>query len=146
MVLTRTADQQPPVAGGYRDGSGTPGADLVEAAGFAQLAVVLYDAAGMAETVDLVLEYALRATGCDCAGVVLVRHGKSLPTAGVTHRRVEQADRLQLQYGEGPRAPVSSEHHSLQKRPAGATQEAAHQAPPVLRYRTVRRSTSRSGP
>jgi len=27
MVLTRTADQQPPVAG-YRDGSGTPGAEL----------------------------------------------------------------------------------------------------------------------
>jgi len=49
----------------------------VEAAGFAQLAVVLYDAAGMAETVNLVLEYALRAAGCDCAGVVLVRHGRA---------------------------------------------------------------------
>jgi hypothetical protein len=107
MVLTRTADQQPPVAGGYRDGSGTPGAELVEAAGFAPLAVVLCDAAGMAETVDLVLEYALRANGCDCAGVILVRHGKGLQTAGVTHWRVEHADRLQLQDGEGPRVPVS---------------------------------------
>jgi hypothetical protein len=100
----------------------------VEAAGFAPLAVVLYDAAGMAETVDLVLEYALRANGCDCAGVILVRHGKGLQTAGVTHWRVEHADRLQLQDGEGPRVPVSREHHSLQKRHVEAAQEAAHQA------------------
>jgi GAF domain-containing protein len=113
MVLIRTADHQRPVAGGYRGGSGTPGAELVDAAGFAQLAVDLYDAASMAETVALVLAYALRATGCDCAGVVLVRHGKCLQTAGVTDRRVEQADRLQLQYGEGPCVPVSREHHSV---------------------------------
>lgn len=83
------------------------------AAGFAQLAVKLHDAASIAETVDRVLEYAPRAIGCDCAGVVLVRHGKGLQTAGTTDQRVEQADRLQLEYGEGPCVPVSREHLSV---------------------------------
>ena len=146
MVITRTANDQPPVAGGYRGGSGTPGAEPVKAAGFAQLAVVLYAAADMAETVDLVLEYALRAAGCDCAGVVLVRHGKGLQMAGVTDRRVEQADRLQLQYGEGPCVPVSRGHHGHQKRHAGAAQVAAHETPQVLRRRSVIGPISRSGP
>jgi GAF domain-containing protein len=112
MFLTLTGDHQPPVAGNC-GGSGSPGTDIVVAAGFAQLAVELYGAAGMAETVDRVLEYARRATGCDCAGVVLVHRGKGLQTAGVTDRRVEQADWLQMQYGEGPCVPVSREHHSV---------------------------------
>jgi transcriptional regulator with GAF, ATPase, and Fis domain len=86
---------------------------VVVSAGFAQLAVELHDAASMAETVNRVLAYALRATGCDCAGVVLVQQGRDPQTAGVTDRRVEQADQLQLEYGEGPCVPVSSEHHSV---------------------------------
>jgi hypothetical protein len=146
MVLTCTADHQPPVAGGYRGGSGSPGAEPVESAGFAQLAVVLYDAAGTAETVDLVLEYALRATGCDCAGVVVVRHGKGLQTAGVTDGRVGQADRLQLSYGEGPCVPVSREHHSLQKRPAGAPKRRLTKPHRCSGVGSVRRPTARSGP
>jgi len=73
----------------------------------------LYNAASMAETMGRVLEDARRATGCDCAGVVLVQRGRRLRTAGVTDRRVEQADRLQLEYGEGPCVPVSREHHSV---------------------------------
>jgi GAF domain-containing protein len=89
-----------------------PAAGVV-AAGYAQLAVELYGAATMAATVDRVLEDALRAPGCDCAGVVLVQPGKDLQTAGVTDRRVEQADQLQLEYGEGPCVPVSREHHSV---------------------------------
>ncbi|MFG1819628.1 GAF and ANTAR domain-containing protein [Kribbella sp. NPDC049174] len=86
---------------------------MVVAAGFAQLAMELYGAASMAETVGRVLECARRATGCDCAGVVLVQRGRGLQTAGVTDQRVEQADRLQLEYGEGPCVPVSREHHSV---------------------------------
>ncbi|MFC5264802.1 GAF and ANTAR domain-containing protein [Kribbella qitaiheensis] len=83
------------------------------AAGFAKLAMELHAAVSMAETVDRVLACALLATGCDCAGVVLVQQGKDLQTAGATDRRVEQADRLQLEYGEGPCVPVSSEHDSV---------------------------------
>ncbi|WP_328994460.1 GAF and ANTAR domain-containing protein [Kribbella sp. NBC_01245] len=113
MSLTRTEDHQPLVADSYRDSSGTPEADVMVAAGFAQLAVELYDAADMAETVDRVLQYALRATGCDCAGVVMAHRGTGLQTVGVTDRRGQQADRLQLQYGEGPCVPVNWEHHTV---------------------------------
>lgn len=101
MVLIRTENRPPPVS------------DVADAAGFAQLAMDLYDAAGTAETVQRVLEYALRTTGCDCAGVVLVHRGKGLQTAGVTDQRVAQVDRLQLQYGEGPCMPVNREQHSV---------------------------------
>jgi transcriptional regulator with GAF, ATPase, and Fis domain len=73
----------------------------------------LHDAASMAETVDRVLAYAVHATGCDCAGVALFQHGKELQTAGVTDQRVEQADRLQREYREGPCLPVSREHVSV---------------------------------
>lgn len=113
MSLIRAADHQPLAAGSYRPSSSSPATGVVVAAGLAQLTVELYAAASMAETVGRVLAYALRATGCDCAGVVLVQQGKNLQTAGVTDRRVEQADRLQLEYGEGPCVPVSKEHRSV---------------------------------
>jgi GAF domain-containing protein len=113
MSLTHAADLQPLEAGSYRPGSPSSATGLAVAAGFAQLAMELYDAASMAETVDRVLEYARRTTGCDCAGVVLVERGGGLQTAGVTDRRVDQADHLQLEYGEGPCVPVSREHHSV---------------------------------
>lgn len=112
MSLTHAGDRQPPVAGRHRGRFGT-GAEAMVAAGLAQLATELYDVAGMDEAVDRVLAYAVPATGCDCAGVVLVQHGKGLHTAGVTDPRVEQADQLQLQYGEGPCVPVSLEDHSV---------------------------------
>jgi GAF domain-containing protein len=119
--MVRTEDHQPPVAGVYRVGAGSPEADpeadpvatVAIAAGCAQLAVDLYDAAGMAEIVGRVLEFAVRLTGGDCAGVVLVHHGGCVSTAGVTDSRVVQADRLQLEYGEGPCVPVSRLHDSV---------------------------------
>lgn len=107
------AEPRPPATGNYRDRAGRPWTDITPAAGFAQLAVELYNAASMAELMDRVLAYALRATGCDCAGVILVQQGKGPQTAAVTDRRIEQADRLQLEYGEGPCVPLSNEHHSV---------------------------------
>jgi GAF domain-containing protein len=106
MSLAHTGIIQSPVGGSYRD-------DYVLARGLAELAVELYAAAGMEEAVSLVLAYARRTTTCDCAGVVLVDRENGLQTAGATDRRVEQADRLQLAYGEGPCVPVSSEQPSV---------------------------------
>jgi transcriptional regulator with GAF, ATPase, and Fis domain len=113
MSLTRVADHQPLAAPSCHPSSRSTATGVVVAAGFAQLAVELCAAASMAETVDRVLEYALRVTGCDCAGVVLVQHGKDPQTAGVTDPRVKRADQLQFEYGEGPCVPVSSEHHNV---------------------------------
>jgi GAF domain-containing protein len=69
--------------------------------------------AGLAGTVDRVLAFALQATGADCAGVVLVRHGGRLDTGGATGPRVEQADRLQVECGEGPCMPASRHEASV---------------------------------
>ncbi|MGW1346599.1 GAF and ANTAR domain-containing protein [Kribbella sp. NPDC002412] len=113
MSVTHTADDQPLAVGSYRPSSCSPATGVAVAAGFAQLAVEMSGAASMAETMGQVLEYALRATGCDCAGAVLVQRGRRLQTAGVTDRRVEQADQLQREYGEGPCVPVSRQHHSV---------------------------------
>jgi GAF domain-containing protein len=116
MVRTRTEDSHPSVDAVYRAGApaAVPEADTVAiAAGFARLALDLYDAAGMAELVGRVLEVAVRLTGGDCGGVVLVRRGGQLDSAGATDSRAEWADRLQLECGEGPCVPVSRLHDSV---------------------------------
>ncbi|RZT28022.1 GAF domain-containing protein [Kribbella sp. VKM Ac-2569] len=113
MSVIRTEISRPPAPGGFRDDSGGAGTDVLLAGGLAQLAVELYDVAGIEEAVGLVLAYARRTTTCDCAGVVLVDRRKGLKTGGATDRRVEQADQLQLEYGEGPCVPVSREQPSV---------------------------------
>ncbi|TCC01933.1 GAF and ANTAR domain-containing protein [Kribbella soli] len=113
MSVTHTEISRAPAAGGFRDVSGIPGTDVLLAGGLAQLAVELYDVAGIDDAVRLVLAYARRTTTCDCAGVVLVDRRTGLKTGGATDRRVEQADQLQLQYNEGPCVPVSREQPSV---------------------------------
>ncbi|WP_410790658.1 ANTAR domain-containing protein [Kribbella sp. C-35] len=113
MSVIHSEVSRPPAAGGFRDVSGTPGTEVLLARGLAQLAVELYDVASIDDAVGLVLAYALRTTTCDCAGVVLVDRRTGLRTGGATDRRVEQADQLQLEYGEGPCVPVSREQPSV---------------------------------
>jgi GAF domain-containing protein len=76
-------------------------ADLV-ARRFARLAVELHEEPGIEETVEAVLQFALQAVRCTHAGVVLARRGRRLETAVATDPVVEQAGRLQIEYGEGP--------------------------------------------
>ncbi|MEV6410829.1 GAF and ANTAR domain-containing protein [Kribbella sp. NPDC051718] len=54
----------------------------------------------------LVQEFVLRVAGGDCAGVILRRHG-ALSSVGAVDPRAEQADQLQVEYGEGPSVPLS---------------------------------------
>ncbi|GAA1140127.1 GAF and ANTAR domain-containing protein [Kribbella jejuensis] len=111
MFLTQPVDHQLSKSSHHRSAGSRP-TGLVAAA-FGELAVELYSAATMAETVDLVLDCALRLPGCDCAGLILMQRGNHLQTAGVTDLRVEHADQLQLEYGEGPCVPVGSEHYDV---------------------------------
>jgi GAF domain-containing protein len=69
---------------------------------FARLALELHQESSVEETIDAVLQFALRAVGCTHAGVVLVRRGGRLHPAASTAPVVAQLDRLQLEYGEGP--------------------------------------------
>jgi GAF domain-containing protein len=69
---------------------------------FARLAVELHEQAGVPETVDVVLEYALRAVYASSASVMLVQARKKIEIAGVTDPVAATADELQLECGEGP--------------------------------------------
>jgi GAF domain-containing protein len=79
---------------------------------FAQMALELHDET-VTETVDRVLEHALKAVRCDYAGVIFV-HGRSrVETAAATHPIVAELDRLQLSCGEGPDIDALEDRFSL---------------------------------
>ncbi len=66
------------------------------------MAIRLHDEPTVEQTVDRVLEYAVRSLGCHYAGVMFL-HGRSrVETAAATHPEVEGLDQLQLEVGEGP--------------------------------------------
>lgn len=68
----------------------------------AQLAITLHDEPTVDETVDRVLEYAVRALGCDYAGVIFVHARSRVETAAATDPLIEKLDLIQLECGEGP--------------------------------------------
>lgn len=72
------------------------------AAEFARLAVELHEQSGVPETVDVVLDYALRSVGADSGSVMLLHNRKTIEVAGVTDDTAIAADRLQLECAEGP--------------------------------------------
>jgi GAF domain-containing protein len=74
----------------------------VTAAEFADLAIQLHEEPTVAETVELVVQYALKAVNCEYAGVMLSHGGKKVETAAATHPLVEQLDQIQIECGEGP--------------------------------------------
>ena len=72
---------------------------------FAELALALHDET-VEETVDKVLEFTLKAIGCDFAGVIFV-HGKhNIETAAATDPIVAKLDAMQMEIGEGPDVSV----------------------------------------
>jgi GAF domain-containing protein len=80
----------------------------VTAEEFAELALRLHDESTVVETVDLVVQYALKAVDCQYAGVMLLhkaggnRGGGEVETAAATDALVEDLDRIQIECGEGP--------------------------------------------
>jgi GAF domain-containing protein len=75
---------------------------------FARLALELHDAAGMHETVEAVVQFALQAEACSYAGVTLTVRG-SREIAAVTDPLVEEIYQLQSDLGEGPLMTALSE-------------------------------------
>jgi GAF domain-containing protein len=72
---------------------------------FAELALALHDET-VEETVEKVLEFTLKAIGCDYAGVIFV-HGKHhIETAAATDPIVAKLDAMQMEVGEGPDVSV----------------------------------------
>ena len=69
---------------------------------FAELAVRLHEEPTVVETVELVVQYALKAVDCQYAGVMLVRGDKMVETAAATDPLVEELDQFHVSCGEGP--------------------------------------------
>ena len=98
--------EQPARLSGTRSHSVNPPgeADHQEAFGadaFARLAVELHGAAGMEETVDAVVQFALQAEACSYAGVTLTLRGRR-EIGAVTDPVVAEIYQLQSDLGEGP--------------------------------------------
>jgi GAF domain-containing protein len=71
----------------------------------AQLALALHDVT-VEETVEKVLEFTLKAIGCDYAGVIFVYGRRTVETAAATDPIVAKLDAMQMEVGEGPDVSV----------------------------------------
>jgi len=80
---------------------------------FAQMALELHANENVAQTVDRLLEHALKALNCHYAGVIFVHGRTRVETAAATHPLVAELDKLQLACGEGPDIDVLEDRFSL---------------------------------
>jgi GAF domain-containing protein len=79
---------------------------------FAEIAASLHDSDTFEETVDKVLEFALKAVGGRYAGVVFVRRGQ-VETVASTDEVVARLDQLQMQLGDGPDISLATNRGSV---------------------------------
>jgi GAF domain-containing protein len=76
---------------------------------FADLAVRLHDEPTVVETLDLVVQSAIKAIDCQYAGVVLFHGRKQAETAASTDPLVAGIDQVQIECAEGPGLDLVSE-------------------------------------
>ncbi|WP_310962370.1 GAF and ANTAR domain-containing protein [Nocardioides terrisoli] len=80
---------------------------------FAQMALDLHGEESVHETVDRVLQYALKAVHCGYAGVVFVHNGQRIETAAATDSLVADLEAIQVECGEGPDIDVLADRYSV---------------------------------
>jgi hypothetical protein len=81
---------------------GCAAAGEVSADAFGRLAVELHDLDSLEETVEAVVQFALHALGCTCAGVVLIAGGRRPEMLALTDPRVAMLYDVQIETGTGP--------------------------------------------
>ena len=74
----------------------------------AEMAVSLHDEPTLEETIESVLDYALKAVDCAYAGVIFVYAKSRVETVAATSAIVAELDKVQLEHGEGPDLDVLS--------------------------------------
>lgn len=80
----------------------------------AEMAVSLHDEPTLEETIERVLDYALKAVDCAYAGVIFVHAKSRVETVAATSPIVAELDKVQLEHGEGPDIDVLSDpRHSV---------------------------------
>lgn len=80
---------------------------------FAEMALSLHDASSLDDTVERVLEFAIKAVGCDHAGVIFVSGGHKVETVAATDPLVARLDRVQHEAGAGPDIDVVEDRYSV---------------------------------
>lgn len=80
---------------------------------FAQMALELNEKGSVDDTVDRVLEYALKAVNCGYAGVMIVHGRKRIETAAATSPLVAEIESLQTECGQGPDLDVLEDRYSV---------------------------------
>jgi len=73
-----------------------------DAEDFAAMALSLHDEQTLDETLDRVLEYAMKAVACDHAGVLFVHGKKQVETVAATDDLVSRLDQVQIDHQQGP--------------------------------------------
>lgn len=81
-----------------------------EAADFAAIARQLHAQSAVEDTLDSVVQLACETLAADMCGVMVVHGGSRVESAAVTNEVVAQADRAQLECGEGPCLEAMEEH------------------------------------
>lgn len=84
-----------------------------QARDFAELALTLHDESSLDDTVGRVLEFAIKAVGCDHAGVIFVSGGRKVETVAATDPLVARLDQVQLEVGSGPDIDVLQDRYSI---------------------------------
>jgi GAF domain-containing protein len=79
---------------------------------FAEIAASLHDSGTFEETLDKVLEFALKAVGGDYAGVLFVRQ-RRVETVAATDPVVAHLDHVQMELEEGPDIALGSDRRSV---------------------------------
>jgi GAF domain-containing protein len=79
---------------------------------FAEIAASLHDSETLEETVEKVLDFALKAVAGDHAGVVFVRHGQ-VETVACTAPLVAELNELQMQLENGPDLALAQYRRSI---------------------------------
>jgi hypothetical protein len=79
---------------------------------FAEMAITLHQEPTLDDTVDRVLEFALKAVDCTYAGVIFVHGHHRIETIAATDPLIEHLDGLQAELREGPDVVVDPNRSS----------------------------------
>jgi len=80
---------------------------------FAQMAMMLHGEQTLEQTVERVLEFALKAVGCSYAGIIFVHRETRVETFAATDPLVEHLDKVQFEVGEGPDIEIIEDHRGV---------------------------------
>ena len=80
---------------------------------FAEMTLSLHEGSSLHDTLDRVLEFAVKAVDCDHAGVIFASGTRKVETLAATDPLVTKLDQVQLEVGAGPDIEVVQDRYSV---------------------------------